>query len=59
MSTSKSVSSSSEDENELRRGPWTVEEDNQLTQYIANQGEGRWNLLAKRSGKLETSQKNI
>lgn len=50
MSTSKSVSSSSEDDNELRRGPWTLEEDNLLSQYIFNHGEGRWNLLAKRSG---------
>ncbi|KAK7358278.1 hypothetical protein VNO77_00204 [Canavalia gladiata] len=54
MSTSKSVSSSSEDENELRRGPWTLEEDNLLAQYIANHGEGRWNLLAKRSGLKRT-----
>ncbi|XP_020220915.1 transcription factor MYB62 [Cajanus cajan] len=54
MSTSKSVSSSSEDENELRRGPWTLEEDNLLSQYISNHGEGRWNLLAKRSGLKRT-----
>lgn len=47
MSTSKS---SEDDINELRRGPWTLEEDNLLTQYIADHGEGRWNLLAKRSG---------
>ncbi|ESW32375.1 hypothetical protein PHAVU_002G317000 [Phaseolus vulgaris] len=54
MSTSKSVSSSSEDDNELRRGPWTLEEDNLLSQYISNHGEGRWNLLAKRSGLKRT-----
>ncbi|KAH1049578.1 hypothetical protein AAZX31_08G041600 [Glycine max] len=54
MSTSKSVSSSSEDDNELRRGPWTLEEDNLLSQYIFNHGEGRWNLLAKRSGLKRT-----
>ncbi|KAL1325840.1 hypothetical protein HN51_035889 [Arachis hypogaea] len=55
MSSSKSVSSSgSEDDNEIRRGPWTLEEDNLLTQSIANQGEGRWNLLAKCSGLKRT-----
>ncbi|XP_054825688.1 transcription factor MYB62-like [Prosopis cineraria] len=54
MSTSKSDSSSSEDDNELRRGPWTLEEDNLLTQYISVNGEGRWNLLAKLSGLKRT-----
>jgi len=55
MSTSKSISSCSEDDNELRRGPWTPEEDNMLSQYISNHGEGRWNLLAKRSGNFTTA----
>ncbi|RZS21798.1 hypothetical protein BHM03_00054475 [Ensete ventricosum] len=32
---------------EVRRGPWTLEEDTLLTHYIACHGEGRWNLLAK------------
>ncbi|KAM0962491.1 hypothetical protein ACFX13_022036 [Malus domestica] len=41
---------------DLRRGPWTVEEDLALMNYIANHGEGRWNSLAgcaglKRTGK--------
>ncbi|PPD78832.1 hypothetical protein GOBAR_DD24240 [Gossypium barbadense] len=41
---------------ELRRGPWTVEEDLKLVNYIAAHGEGRWNSLAlfaglKRTGK--------
>ena len=49
---SKSISSSSEDDSELRRGPWTLEEDTLLIHYIAHNGEGRWNLLAKRSGNL-------
>lgn len=54
MSTcSKSISSSSEDDSELRRGPWTLEEDSLLIHYIAHNGEGRWNLLAKRSGNLK------
>lgn len=51
MSTlSKSASSSSEEDAELRRGPWTLEEDTLLIHYIASHGEGRWNLLAKCSG---------
>lgn len=36
---------------ECRKGPWTLEEDTLLSQYISTHGEGRWNLLAKRSGK--------
>ncbi|KAH7525327.1 hypothetical protein FEM48_Zijuj06G0213000 [Ziziphus jujuba var. spinosa] len=55
MSTSsKSTTSCSEDDNELRRGPWTIEEDTLLIHYIAHHGEGRWNLLAKRSGLRRT-----
>ncbi|OMP08456.1 hypothetical protein COLO4_06458 [Corchorus olitorius] len=41
------MGSPSEDESELRRGPWTLEEDTLLTHYIARHGEGRWNMLAK------------
>ncbi|KAE8726589.1 MYB108 protein [Hibiscus syriacus] len=38
----KTSTSSSEDEAEqLRRGPWTLEEDSLLIQYIARHGEGR------------------
>lgn len=40
-----------EEESGLRRGPWTREEDNLLIRYIAQHGEGRWNLLAKCAGK--------
>lgn len=35
---------------ELRRGPWTVEEDFKLMNYIATHGEGRWNSLARCAG---------
>ncbi|CAA0809020.1 myb domain protein 116 [Striga hermonthica] len=35
---------------ELRRGPWTLEEDNLLIQYITCHGEGKWNTLAKFAG---------
>lgn len=34
----------------LRRGPWTLEEDELLVRYVNLHGEGRWNLLANRSG---------
>uniref|UniRef100_A0A5B6YTB9 Uncharacterized protein n=1 Tax=Davidia involucrata TaxID=16924 RepID=A0A5B6YTB9_DAVIN len=55
MSTfSKSASSSSDEDLELRRGPWTLEEDTLLIRYIACHGEGRWNLLATRSGLRRT-----
>uniref|UniRef100_A0A0D9UWC4 Uncharacterized protein n=1 Tax=Leersia perrieri TaxID=77586 RepID=A0A0D9UWC4_9ORYZ len=42
------------EEMELRRGPWTLEEDNLLMNYIACHGEGRWNLLARCSGLKRT-----
>lgn len=44
-------STCSEEESDLRRGPWTFEEDSMLTHYITSHGEGRWNLLAKCAGK--------
>jgi hypothetical protein len=44
----------SEDESpspgDLRRGPWTAEEDLLLVNYIAVHGEGRWNALARCAG---------
>ncbi|XP_059664541.1 transcription factor MYB62-like [Cornus florida] len=55
FSKSAAASCSSSDEDvELRRGPWTVEEDTLLIHYIASHGEGCWNLLAKRSGLKRT-----
>lgn len=39
-----------EDRMDLRRGPWTVDEDLTLNNYIAQHGEGRWNSLAHRAG---------
>lgn len=41
---------SSSHDNELRKGPWTMEEDLILINYIANHGEGVWNSLAKSAG---------
>nr|AWS00946.1 MYB domain containing protein 116 [Catharanthus roseus] len=58
LSKTTSSSSSSDDDGTgaggLRRGPWTAEEDTLLIHYIASHGEGRWNLLAKRSGLKRT-----
>ncbi|GMJ06605.1 myb domain protein 116 [Hibiscus trionum] len=54
-SLTKTSTSSSEDEAEqLRRGPWTLEEDSLLLHYINRHGEGRWNLLAKLAGLRRT-----
>ncbi|KAG8096217.1 hypothetical protein GUJ93_ZPchr0013g34701 [Zizania palustris] len=39
---------------DLRRGPWTVEEDLLLANYIAAHGEGRWNSLARSAGLKRT-----
>lgn len=39
-----------QDQMEMRRGPWTVEEDLMLMNYVANHGEGRWNSLARCAG---------
>ncbi|MCL7038055.1 hypothetical protein MKW94_020538 [Papaver nudicaule] len=43
-----------EDLHDLRRGPWTDEEDLLLTNYISNHGEGRWNSLAHAAGLKRT-----
>ncbi|CAF1904283.1 hypothetical protein HID58_046873 [Brassica napus] len=42
------------EEVELRRGPWTLEEDTLLTNYIIQNSEGRWNLVAKCAGLKRT-----
>ncbi|CAI8597946.1 unnamed protein product [Vicia faba] len=36
----------------LKRGPWTGEEDQVLSDYIKKEGEGRWRTLPKRAGLL-------
>ncbi|KAK9950471.1 hypothetical protein M0R45_005961 [Rubus argutus] len=33
-----------------RKGPWTVEEDSLLMDYVNTHGEGRWNSLARHAG---------
>ncbi|KAG7021617.1 Transcription factor MYB2, partial [Cucurbita argyrosperma subsp. argyrosperma] len=56
QSQSSSCSSSvvEDTQNGLRRGPWTVDEDSLLVHSISVHGEGRWNLLAIRSGLRRT-----
>ncbi|CAN6572220.1 hypothetical protein ACFX13_023825 [Malus domestica] len=49
----KPCNSSSQDV-EVRKGPWTMEEDLILINYIANHGEGVWNSLAKSAGLKRT-----
>ncbi|XP_022851356.1 transcription factor MYB108-like [Olea europaea var. sylvestris] len=49
-----SYNQSEEELMELRRGPWTVEEDFTLINYIAHHGEGRWNSLATCAGLRRT-----
>ncbi|KAK3413198.1 hypothetical protein EUGRSUZ_I01782 [Eucalyptus grandis] len=39
---------------QVRKGPWTLEEDLILMDYIANHGEGVWNSLAKAAGLQRT-----
>ncbi|KAK4282593.1 hypothetical protein QN277_013951 [Acacia crassicarpa] len=36
----------SKDDMSVRKGPWTVEEDTILTNYVATHGEGHWNFVA-------------
>ncbi|KAI4311061.1 hypothetical protein MLD38_035997 [Melastoma candidum] len=43
-----------EEEEDLRRGPWMVEEDFALMDYISRHGEGRWNSLARCAGLKRT-----
>ncbi|KAH9287764.1 hypothetical protein KI387_031881, partial [Taxus chinensis] len=38
----------------IRRGPWTAEEDICLIRCISVRGEGRWNTLAKCAGLKRT-----
>ncbi|XP_042421856.1 MYB-like transcription factor EOBII [Zingiber officinale] len=41
---------SSSEEAEVRKGPWTMEEDLTLVNYISNHGEGVWNNIARSAG---------
>uniref|UniRef100_A0ACD5W2J4 Uncharacterized protein n=1 Tax=Avena sativa TaxID=4498 RepID=A0ACD5W2J4_AVESA len=56
MSTEQAMAAAtaSEDEGDLRRGPWTAQEDMLLVDYISKHGEGRWNSLARCAGLRRT-----
>nr|QDL88489.1 transcription factor MYB78-like isoform X3 [Cymbidium ensifolium] len=49
-----SLTQLNEEEMDMRRGPWTMEEDLILMNYIAMHGEGRWNSLARCAGLKRT-----
>lgn len=36
----------------LKKGPWTVEEDQKLVDYIQKHGHGRWRTLPKNAGTI-------
>jgi hypothetical protein len=42
------------DGNGLKKGPWTTEEDQKLTDYIDKQGRGSWRQLPKLAGIFNT-----
>ena len=42
------------DENGLKKGPWTPEEDQKLTDYIEKHGHGSWRALPKLAGTQRT-----
>ncbi|KAL4559035.1 hypothetical protein LXL04_031167 [Taraxacum kok-saghyz] len=42
--------SPSSEENNLKKGPWTPEEDQKLTDYIQKHGHGSWRALPKLAG---------
>ncbi|XP_044981081.1 transcription factor JAMYB-like [Hordeum vulgare subsp. vulgare] len=52
--SSNNMAAEQEEEAELRRGPWTVDEDLTLINYISDHGEGRWNALARAAGLRRT-----
>ncbi|KAF5732063.1 transcription factor MYB-like [Tripterygium wilfordii] len=49
-----SSSDQNEEEMDVRKGPWIVEEDNLLVNYIAVHGEGHWNSVARYAGLKRT-----
>ncbi|KDP28297.1 hypothetical protein JCGZ_14068 [Jatropha curcas] len=43
-----------EEDTDIRKGPWTVEEDAILAEYVNIHGEGRWNAAARCAGLKRT-----
>lgn len=39
------------DENGLKKGPWTPEEDQKLVSYVQKHGHGSWRALPKLAGR--------
>ncbi|CAJ1874463.1 unnamed protein product [Sphenostylis stenocarpa] len=39
---------------DIRKGPWSLEEDTILQNYVATYGEGRWNSVARSAGTYHT-----
>jgi len=40
---------------EYKKGLWTVEEDNILMDYVLNHGTGQWNRIVRKTGTLSLS----
>ncbi|KAI4349774.1 hypothetical protein L6164_010330 [Bauhinia variegata] len=49
-----SAAEAREEEMGVRKGPWTVDEDTLLFNYVASNGEGRWNSVARFAGLKRT-----
>ncbi|XP_031274133.1 transcription factor MYB108-like [Pistacia vera] len=52
--SSSTYDQQSEEEMDVRKGPWTVEEDSLLMNYVTIHGEGRWNSVARCAGLKRT-----
>ncbi|KAF5462371.1 hypothetical protein F2P56_018388 [Juglans regia] len=52
--SAKQVSNSDQKGMDIRRGPWTDEEDSMLKNYVTINGEGRWNSVARCTGLKRT-----
>ncbi|KAJ0112724.1 hypothetical protein Patl1_00834 [Pistacia atlantica] len=52
--SSSTYDQQSEEDMDVRKGPWTVEEDSLLMNYVTIHGEGRWNSVARCAGLKRT-----
>lgn len=46
----KSTGRDNDAEEDMRKGPWTPEEDEILAAYVIKHGEGNWNIVQKNTG---------
>lgn len=44
-----------EEDFDVRKGPWTEEEDAILVNFVSIHGDARWNHIARSSGIIKTS----